>query len=214
MRKLALLCVLAVVAVASADELAVTDFYNNGLVGGSQYMDMMTNSGCTVATGITAASWSTGSDLTNQGGSPASHSIWADGWDNEDPNDYIKLEVQLGGGYYMNFDELRYATRASSTGPATANVEIFFDGVSVWSTSYAETGSYVNRLEAVDLTTDYGDLVEIYWTGTGATGNTGSWRVCNYYDSGYYDDGILGTIVPEPTSMLLLGLAGLFIRRR
>ena len=213
MRKLALLCVLAVVAVASADELAVTDFYGNGLIGGGQTMDMMTNGQSTVAAGITAASWSTGTGLTAVGTS-ASNSIWATGWDDVQADDYFKLTVQLDANYYMDLDQLRFMTRASSTGPTAAHVEIYFDGVSVWSNDYATATSYNNKLLSVGETSDYGDLVEVYWTGTGCTSYQGSWRLGSYYDAGYLDSGILGTIAPEPTSMLLLGLAGLFIRRR
>jgi hypothetical protein len=215
MRKLALaLCVAAIVASANAAEVAVTDFYNNGLVGGGQYLDMIADPQSTVAAGITSADWTTGTDLTAAGGTPASHCIWADGWDNEHADDYIKLTLQLDAGYYLDLDQLIFMTRASSTGPTTAYIDVLFDGSSAWTTSYATSTSYNNKLLDVGVSSDYGDLVEVVWTATGATGSTGSWRVGNYYDGGYFDSGILGDVVPEPASLLLLGFAGLLIRRR
>jgi hypothetical protein len=217
MRKLA--CVAGVIVLAgfalsaSADEVAVTDFYNNGLVGGGQTKDLLTDPQSTVAAGIGAAAWTTGTDLTAVG-TAASHCIWATGWENEDPNDYFALTIDLDAGYYLVFDQLRFMTRASSTGPTAAHIDVKVDGSVVWSHDYATMTSYNNQLIDVGVTTGDGAVVEVIWTGTGATSYQGSWRLGSYYDAGYYDSGILGTVVPEPCGLLLLGLGALVLRRR
>ena len=147
MKKFAALALVAVLATTAFGQIAATDFYNNGLVGPSQSMDLLSNAGSIVAPGVDSAEWSTGAALTASG-TAASHSIWATGW-TEDAGDFMKLSIQLAPNYTANITDLRYALRASATGPAVGFVNLYVNAGPAY--SYTETNlntnSYINYLQ-------------------------------------------------------------------
>ncbi len=213
MKKLLTLVALATFATAAgAADLAVTDWYQNELNGPGATKDLLADSGSTVAGGITAAEWYIGNTLGTTE-NPASHAMWANNWNGE-AEDFFKLTLQLDPGYYANIDQLRQSTDSSGTGPTMGSVEIYIDGEMAWSTSYTEDGNYNNQILDVGVASDFGSTIEVYWTGTGATSDGGTYRLGNYYDGSYQASGLLGsTMVPEPVSFVLLALGALLRRR-
>lgn len=218
MRKLAaVLFTLGVVAVATASPIAVTDFVNTVVSTATGPLDLLTHATSTVDAGITAASWSAGPGLTATGTAPTS-GIWGTGW-NDEAGDYIKLSFTFGAGYQGTIDELRHATRASSTGPHNGTVVINVNGSPAYTHAFTNSGTaFLNEdITGLSVAVPAGGTVDVIWTATGATSTSGTWRVGTYSSGSpavYYPTGILGTVTPEPVSFVLLGLGLALIRRR
>jgi hypothetical protein len=210
-------CLLAVLAVGASvyatPIIAGTDFLDNGLVGPNQYKNLIGNPGSEVASGIAAADWTTGPDLTAVG-SPGANSIWATGWDGS-AGDWIKLSLDVDAFSSGVIEELRFATRRSGTGPTSAAATLTINNTPVWTQSINCSGTnYVNDwYTGLNFPVGPNDDVVLTFTAAGG-GSQGSWRVATYFDgANYLKTGILGTIVPEPASLILLA-GGLLIRRR
>jgi hypothetical protein len=218
MRKLAaVLFTLGVVAVATASPIAATDFGNPSVTVSSATgpLDLFTHTGSTVEAGIASATWSAGPGLTATG-TPPSNCVWGTGW-NDEAGDYIKLSVVFGAAYQGTIDELRYATRASSSGPHSGTVVINVNGSPAYTHNFTNTGTnYLNEdITGLSVAVPAGGTVDVIWTATGATSTSGTWRVNTYYTgTAYLPTGIFGTVTPEPVSFVLLGLGLALIRRR
>lgn len=215
MRQLSV-CLISLVlaATAVADPIATTDFFGLTIAGPNQTFDLLTHANSAVAPGVTSATWITGPDLTTPG-SPASNAISATGWGGQ-AGDYVKLSLALAPGYSGTIDQLRHGTRASATGPHDGLVTILVNGSTAYTHIFTNVGTdFLNEdLTGLNVTLPAGATVDVIWTATGASSQSGTWRLATYSTgTAFLPTGILGTIVPEPASLALMAL-GLLIRRR
>lgn len=147
----------------------------------------------------------TGNTLNDIKDTPVSGSALAiTGSDNNDHYFLIKLNDQIEGAV------LSYATRGTSTGFGTHALDYTTDGGATWTAleSHAAQKTSTWVLHTVNV----GDVFAattanaIRLTVTGATSTNGNNRFDNIL--------VTGTIVPEPTTLALLGFGSLLLARR
>lgn len=137
----------------------------------------------------------------------AGSSLSMTGSDNNGRSFLIKLDDKLSGV------TLSYATRGTSTGYATHTIDYSTDGGATWAAleSHAANKTSTWAVHTVNVgnifQSTYGfDKNIIRISVAGATSTNGNNRFDNIL--------VTGTIVPEPATMSLLGLAGLAMLRR
>lgn len=178
----------------------------------------------TTATGVSGLAMTRGSGLN---ASNANNTFTSTGWNSLDPTiDYVQFGFNVNSGYVANVDQFFIATRTSGTGPGSVNINISVDGgaFTTVKTLAQTTDTYVNTLLNLNLTVT-SSLVIRFVVNTanpvaangGAIGSGGTFRISDYYDSAtqvYTDTSFTGRVtataaVPEPSSIVLLGLAPL-----
>ncbi|WP_165074901.1 PEP-CTERM sorting domain-containing protein [Paludisphaera rhizosphaerae] len=177
----------------------------------------------TTATGVAGLDMTRGSGLTT---TTAANTFTSTGWNSLDPSiDYVQFGFNVDSGYVASVDQFYIATRTSATGPGSVNVNISVDGgaFTTFATLTQTTNDYVNTLLNLNLTV-YSSLVIRFVVNLsnpvaangGAIGSGGTFRISDYYDSSTqvytatsFTGSVTATAVPEPSSIVLLGLAPL-----
>jgi hypothetical protein len=165
-----------------------------------------------------AAANVTGLRLTRSAGltaSAAGNSISSSAWDS---GDYYSFGFNVGVGNLVDLENLEIGTRASNTGPGTAS--LYYSGDSFSTSLYTFTMLNSFKNEVVDLSSLDGLTGNVEFRirfdgGAAVNGGTvqptGTFRLTNYFnptDSGGLRLTGAVSAVPEPASMLLLGVAG------
>lgn len=222
-------CALAAVAAALACGSAQADTLTAWVLLGEPGDQVSTKADpLQTAANITGSSLTRGAGLT---GSAGANSFSSTGWNGTDAGDYFEFGFTVAPGYTVDLDELYIGTRSSNTGPGTLGLYTSLDGYTTPVATFTQNFTdFLNS--AVDLSALTGitgtftaRLYEIGDTqadGVGATAGTGTFRTTAYFVDGSFDRDVQFTgsvaAIPEPSSLLLLGLGGLgatlFVARR
>jgi hypothetical protein len=174
------------------------------------------------ATNVTGLDLTRGSGLS---GSGAKNSFSSTGFSGNDAGDYVEFGFSVDAGYSVDLDTLFIGTRSSNTGPGTLGLFSSQDGFSSSLFTFTQSGTAFNN-QTVDLSALTGltgtvnfriyEIGDTQADGSGATANTGTFRVGAYFENGNFANnlGFSGTVntlggnpVPVPAAVWLLGSA-------
>jgi hypothetical protein len=211
-----MLLISTVFALASVATASIIDYDFTGQPG-----NQVSTAGTSSFPTITVTPVTRGAGLT---ATAANNYMAASGWVGPEATDYFTFGFTVQAGYTANLTNFIFASRSSGTGPGNmairtsldnyaTNVATFDAGNAVYNNLIINlsslgpiTGSFTIRITPTSNVSANG----------GTTATAGTWRIGNYYDTVNYTPArIEGTVTPEPTSFILigLGLAGLLRRR-
>lgn len=209
--KKSLIILAALCAVAAANAELICDFEAYGQNWGT---------GITVVAPASTAAHVSSAALSAVGvtGNTASNSWNTKGWDGNNGSKYFYINVVTDGQFGYTLDGFQGAFKNSSTGPKTLDVVAYIDGavspVMLMDDFNLGDDSYDNVIwDFTSLNLSFEDSLEIRFIGYGATSSTGTLRMADFYP-GYVNNQITGTQIPEPATLALLSLGGLFFFRR
>ncbi|MDG3007602.1 PEP-CTERM sorting domain-containing protein [Paludisphaera mucosa] len=179
-----------------------------------------------------------GMQLVRGGGllpNTAGNSFNSRGWNTLATDDYVELGFTVDAGYVATVDQFIVATRSSSTGPGSVDVNVSVDGgaFQTLATFLQVTDTFKNSIVDLGLTVHSSlvlrlmvDMDNPVAARGGAIGATGTFRVSDYLAGGVFSPtrltgsvSLAPSAVPEPSSVLLLGggafgVVALRVRRR
>ena len=164
---------------------------------------------------VTVADMVRGAGLTAVSGS---NSFNSSGWLGSYDDDYIEFGFSVATGYAVTLDELWIGTRSSGTGPGTIGVYTSLDGYTdpvdtIVQNNTDYSNSIIDLACLGEITGDFSvrlyEVGDLQADGSGATTNSGTFRIADYYDGGYIDTHFEGAVspVPVPGALWLAGSA-------
>ena len=174
---------------------------------------------------ITVSPLSRGTGLTASAGA---NSLNSSGWalgDGDDANDYVTFGFTVAGGFQANLQNFFIGSRSSDTGPSEILLKSSLDGYTATIASIPLVGASAFTNSIIDLSgggPSTGSIEFRFYAGqnvnaigTGTIGNGGTWRIADYFQDGTFGDvNIVGTVIPEPASVLLVAFGALCLIRR
>lgn len=152
-----------------------------------------------------------GNMVRGDGLSPASasNSFSSSGWADSDPGNYVAFSFSVDPGYHVELETLVLGAYSSSTGPKNMAIRTSADGfASDFHTFVIPDGaSFYNAFVDVSAFDNVTGNFEVRFYGDGASSSGGTFRIHNHYDGAVFTTfGLTGEVVPEPSSLILLGM--------
>lgn len=193
----------------------------------------------TSITGDATLTGVTGIDMTRGGGllyTPTNNAFNSKGWASNVDGDatvlnstgYVEIGFSLDDGFSATLDSLIIGSRSSTSGPSAIGVFTSLDGFTSAIATLSQDSGFQNDIVDLSSLGTVTDDFSIRFFNTGGVtpadpsipgeedmDEDSTWRIISYFnDDSFTDTQITGQVVPEPTSLALLGLGGLLVARR